>query len=267
MTPTLINRLRNDVWCIEPGHLSGYVEAIQNVSDLQAAVGTVAKMEREFLSIVSQEGATAVVNVSGVLGNRLDLFEKWIGGVDYQDVSRAIRAANVDDSIKQILMIVDSPGGSVIGCAEAAQEVANSQKPVYAYTDTLMASAGYHLSCNATAIYATPSSQVGSIGAIVLHHDISQRFKLLGINLTAIFKGKHKAEGAMFKPLSDEEKARFREKVESAHGQFSRAVRAARSGVSEKVFESRLYGADEALELGLLDGHVNNLDEALSVIG
>ena len=81
-----------------------------------------------------------------------------------------------DDTVGQILMDIDSPGGSVYGVAELGDEIlsARAQKPVVAVANSLAASAAYWIGCSASEFYVTPGGEVGSIGVWQAHQDYSK---------------------------------------------------------------------------------------------
>lgn len=206
-----------------------------------------------------------VIHINGVSGKRLDWFEKWMGMVDYDDISEALSIAENDESIDKIVLSIDSPGGSSIGTQEVADHIHSLSTPVYAFTDSYMASAAYYMGSQARAIYATPTSIVGSIGTILIRRDESKMLENLGIKITAIFQGKHKADGQPFKPISKEEKKDLESFIAEHHDQFKATVSRARK-VNPEVFESKAYRSSTALEMGLIDGMVNNLSEVLALL-
>jgi len=263
MTPSLQNRLKNDVWDIAPSYLESYVESARGASELVSALGM--QGERNSSSIISQRGPVAIIEVNGVTGKRLDWFERMVGMVDYDDVTEAILAAQQDDSIENIILSFDSPGGAHTGTQEAADVIHQSSKPIYAFTDSCMASAAYYLGSQATAVYATPTALVGSIGSILVREDHSGYLKSMGVKITAFARGKHKAEGRSFQPMSKEESDNLNAFVEKAYNSFKASVLRSRSPEKE-VFDSRIYHAEDAVKVGLADGIVSSLDELISFL-
>ena len=268
MTPDLLNKLRNEVWCIDPAYLEVYLSSIgqtetmanlSSLSELRAAntAGGVLEMVDE----------TAIVTVSGVVGKRLGFFEKLMGGTDYDEISAALHEASARDDVRNIVLHLDTPGGGGIGLPEIAAQVAAISKPVFAFTDTMMASAGYWIGSQADAVYSTPSAKVGSIGAVIVHQDVSGLLERMGIKTKAFFKGAHKIDNASFKPLTKAEEQALKERIDVVYGIFVEAVKRARKNkTNAEVFESRLYDGTEALELGLTDGHISGLPQLLELI-
>lgn len=269
MTPDLLNKLRNEVWCLEPSYLEVYLSSIgQTEAMAQLSSLSDLKSANDPGSMLDIRGETAVVTVSGVLGKRLGFFEKLLGGADYDDVSDSLAEAEERDDVRNIVLHVDTPGGGGIGLPELANQVAGMSTPVYAFTDTMMASAGYWLGSQAKAVYSTPSAKVGSIGAVIVHQDVSGLLEKMGIKTKAFFKGPHKIDNASFKPLTKAEEGALKERISVVYGLFVDAVKSARkSKVSSEVFDSKLYDGNEALNLGLTDGHVTGLAQLLELIG
>lgn len=183
-------------------------------------------------------------------------------------------AAEVDDAaadsrVDAILLDIDSPGGTVTGVPEAAEAVlrARSEKPVTAFVNGLMASAGYWIGSAADEIVATPSSRIGSIGVFTLHEDWSEKLEADGIVVTEISAGRFKTEGAPWKPLDDEAKAHIQAEVVEAYEWFIRDVARFRgdseANVRSGYGEGRVLGSRDAIAAGLSD-RVDSFEGALA---
>ena len=268
MTPQLLNKLRNEVWCIDPSYLEVYLSQVGQ-TETMASLSSLAEMSEanEPHPLTEIYGETAVITITGVVGKRLDFFERMMGGTDYDEVSEALAEAEGREDVRNLILHLDTPGGGGIGLQELASQIAAASKPVYAFTDMMMASAGYWIGSQAKAIYSTESAKVGSIGAVIVHQDVSGMMERIGIKTTAFFKGPHKIDGAGFKPLSTDEKAELNGRISTIYDVFKKAVTKARKGkVSAEVFESKIYDGRKALDLGLTDGHVTGLPQLLQLI-
>ena len=113
-------------------------------------------------------GGIAVIPLYGVITQRGNMVDDVSGSgtVSTQQFSAALREALADESVSQILIDIDSPGGSVYGVAELADEIlgARSVKPVVAIANSLAASAAYWIGCSAGQFFMSPGAEVGSIG-------------------------------------------------------------------------------------------------------
>ena len=114
------------------------------------------------------ENGTMHINIEGPLLKSPDAFDYYYGGFTmYGDIISAIDAANKDVTVSDILLHINSPGGTVSGADEAAMAVKNSKKPVKARVEGMAASAAYWIASQASEIVASsPADDVGSIGVV-----------------------------------------------------------------------------------------------------
>lgn len=205
-----------------------------------------------------RRGPTMVIPVRGTITPRPSLFSS--GGTSAEGLGRQIDAAVTNKYVKQIVLDIDSPGGSVYGVEEAAKKIraARDAKPVIAVASPIAASAAYWLGSQATKLYVTPSGSVGSIGVIMRHFDQSKRLENEGLKVTTITSGKYKDEGSPYKPLTEEAAAYKQQESQSYYRKFLQAVADGR-GIDAGTVESR-YGqgrmllADDAVKAGMADG-------------
>ncbi len=177
---------------------------------------------------------------------------------DYQDIRAAVRRAAADPSARTIDLVIDSPGGSVIGLPETAEAIhaANKVKPVRAFVTGIAASAAYWLASQASTVHLTSSGEVGSVGVLDIHADISKALENAGVKLTAVTAGPHKTERAPFNALSDEAKAHMQTGVDRWYMDFLSAVRrgrGARVSQGSNYGGGRMLSAKDALASGLVD--------------
>jgi ClpP class serine protease len=123
------------------------------------------------------------------------------GGTAYPDIQDAVERASSDPSVTEIIMLVDSPGGDVAGLPETASIIAQAGqvKPVTAMVTGMAASPAYWLASQANTIVLTPSGEVGSVGVLTIHADITKMLDRAGIKLTTIQASKYKTD---FSPFS-----------------------------------------------------------------
>ena len=215
-------------------------------------------------------GGIAVLPLYGVITQRGNMIEdvSGPGSVSTQKFAAALRQALADESVSQILIDIDSPGGSVYGVAELADEIvaARAQKPIVAIANSLAASAAYWIGCSASEFYVTPGGEVGSIGVWQAHFDYSQALAAEGVTPTLISAGTYKVEGNPYAPLDPEAQAFMQSRVDDYFLTFSKAVAKGRgvpiAQVRNGMGQGRVLGADAALEQNLVDGIVT-LDEAI----
>ena len=109
----------------------------------------------------NEEGGYGIINVSD------ELFDmpSWFG-TDYRSLAKAVEQLSDNKKCKFIVMNINSPGGMMSGLFEFCEVLRTCGKPVYAYVGNWACSAAYAIASSCARIYATPTSEVGSVGAI-----------------------------------------------------------------------------------------------------
>jgi HK97 family phage major capsid protein len=219
------------------------------------------------------KGLTAIIPVWGILVNRVAALDISETGTGVDALQADFRKAMSMGDIKTIIFDFDSPGGSVYGIHEFAQEIFDARgkgKQIIAQIDPLCASAAYYLASQCDEIVMTPSGEVGSIGVRTMHQDLSKALEMKGIKITHISAGKFKTEGNPTEPLSEEGFAYQQQRVDDYYGAFVETVARGRGvsalEVKEGMGEGRVVGAADAKKLKMID-RIATLDETLQRIG
>jgi signal peptide peptidase SppA len=225
--------------------------------DMKKATARV--ISERFTSSTPSGPRTAVIPIIGPLNNDTDVC--YYGGTSYPEIQAAVDDAVNDPTIGEILLLVDSPGGGVQGLPETADMLfkARSVKPVNAMVTGDAASAAFYLVSQASNITASPSAEVGSVGVLMMHADISKMLADAGITVTMIHAGKYKTELWPYAPLTDEAKAAAQATIDDLYAGFLSAVARGRgSRVSPAMTknnygEGRMMSAKDAYAGGLVD--------------
>ena len=226
---------------------------------------------RKQMAAANAGSGIAVLPLYGVVTQRGNMVDdiSGPGSTSTQQFTSALRQVLADDTVGQILIDIDSPGGSVYGVAELASEIvkARAQKPVVAVANSLAASAAYWIGCSASEFYVTPGGEVGSIGVWQAHFDYSKALEEEGVKTTLISAGKFKVEGNPYVPLDPEAQAFMQSRVDDYYNAFIQAVAVGR-GVTVDVVrngmgEGRVLGADAALAQRMVDG-IASFDDVLA---
>lgn len=189
------------------------------------------------------------------------------GEVDSVAVRRAVRAAARDEDIGSIMLLIDSPGGTVAGTETLASDVreAMAVKPVFAHIEDQGASAAYWIASQAKKITATTTSLIGSIGTLAVVEDTSGAAALEGVKVIVISTGAYKGAFTPGAPVLPEHIDYLHDHVRDLNSYFLEAVRKGR-GITTKKVESwadgRMWIAEQAREMGLID-EVRNYDQAM----
>jgi capsid assembly protease len=278
-TELLIAEFLSTPWALMPERLNAVSAVMARWSshapataEVLAGIDTdkIAREARRQTATSVSGGGIAVLPLYGVITQRGNMIEdvSGPGSVSTQKFAAALRQALTDESVSQILIDIDSPGGSVYGVAELADEIvaARAQKPIIAIANSLAASAAYWIGCSASEFYVTPGGEVGSIGVWQAHFDYSQALAAEGVTPTLISAGTYKVEGNPYAPLEPEAQAFMQSRVDDYFLAFSKAVAKGRgvpiAQVRNGMGQGRVLGADAALEQNMVDGIVT-LDEAI----
>lgn len=195
----------------------------------------------------------AVIPVCGVLGWQLSSIEKGSGATDYRDIMDDVATASADPSVNLIVLDIDSPGGMVMGVAECAAAIADSGKRTLAYGSGLVCSAAYWLACACDEIWATSSATIGSIGAYVPHHDVTDMLAQEGIKVRLFTSGVHKGAGYPGVPLSDAQAANIQAGIVAINADFRQHIADNRGALDSADMEGQTFRAQEAQNKGLID--------------
>lgn len=192
----------------------------------------------------------AQLSFHGVVGKRLDWWEKYIGMMDLDDFNASLNMAAADDSVTSIRIDFDSPGGYVTGVLESMQNLRRVAgiKPVTAYTEMMMASAAYFIGSQATRIVATESAVVGSIGTMMTFIDRSKMLKEYGIEVDVIKnkEGTFKGAGSFGTSLTKAQRDQFQESLQILHDRSVGMIKEKRPGLSDDYMRGQAVRGYEA---------------------
>ncbi len=205
----------------------------------------------------------AVVSIKG----QMQKGDSSFGGASTTRTRRALREATGNDAVKGIMLLVDSPGGTVAGTMELADDVfaIRGQKPIHAFIEDKGASAAFWVVSQATRVSANPVAMVGSIGTLLIIEDLSGLAEQKGIKVHVIASGKDKGAFAPGTKVTDEQLALAQEMVDDINTHFLAAVSRGRGvGLSEVKgwATGRVWIGQKAVNLGLIDA-VETFDAAI----
>lgn len=216
--------------------------------------------------------AVALIPIYGVMTHRADWFTEMSGMASTEQLARQVAGAAADPDVEAIVMDIDSPGGSVFGTEELANQVAaaTKSKKVIAVANALAASAAYQVASQASELVITPSGMVGSIGVYTMHVDRSEQMKQRGIKVSFVSAGERKTAGNEYEPLSPVAVEEMTEIVQGYYDLFVRFVARGRNVSQKAVREGFGKGgmvlAEPAVREGMAD-KIATLDEVLARYG
>jgi signal peptide peptidase SppA len=281
----LLAELLVQPWAMEPKALEAFIARIQGLpmaalSDAPLVVGRIYNADYKPAPVIGHQkpaaffgddqlpkrkgmtvaGGVARIPISGTLLKRVPAWMRFFGFdvTGYADIEEDVKAAVSDDSVKEICLVISSPGGQVAGVHEAAEAIAaaRGKKTVTAEVQDLCASAAYWLAAQASKISAGPNAQVGSIGVYSVYVDSSKAAEDEGFKVHVISSGPHKGAGVPGAPITAEQLAGFQAVINGMAKNFKDAVERGRGRARKDVDEwatGQVWLAAEARAMGLID--------------
>jgi protease-4 len=212
----------------------------------------------------------ALIHVDGVIvdgeGGQMLLGGKAVGSDDLRAV---LRQATRDDTIKALVLRIDSPGGSALASEAVWQAVrrAASEKPVLVSVGQMAASGGYYVACGGDRIVADPSAIVGSIGVVGGKFVLKELLeKKLDITTESFTRGRNADLFSSNKPFTESQRRLVTNWMKQTYDQFTERVMETRAGRIkdiDRVARGRIFLAKQALELGMID-QIGGLDDCIA---
>src|SRR6476469_8231577 len=203
----------------------------------------------------------------GTTGEQAGLFGDKIGVVDLDGVILSpgetvdeLRELADDDSIKAIIIHVNSPGGGVAASEEIYREVKRihdkKNKPIVSSIQTVGASGAYYVSSATNKIYADSGSVVGSIGVIAEWVNYGDLMRWAKLKPEVLKVGQFKDTGDPTRELTPEERQYMQGLIDNMYGQFVQAVadgRHAKTSDIKSIADGRVWTGEQAMGLHLID--------------
>lgn len=212
----------------------------------------------------------AVIHASGmIMGGRSasDMFGGQTLGSD--TFVKAVRKASADDSVKAIVLRVDSPGGSALASDLMWRALQKVEKPVVVSMGDVAASGGYYISMGASRIFAEPGTITGSIGVVGGKVALRGLYDKIGISTSVISRGKNSGTLSTLDGFSESEKQAMTKMLYEIYDQFTKKAAAGRKmehADLEKLARGRVYTGAMALKVGLVD-ELGTLEDAVAHAG
>ena len=191
--------------------------------------------------------------------------------VDSQDTVKQLHDLKKNRHVKAVVVRIDSPGGVVGPSQEIHDEVKKlaTHKKVLVSMGSVAASGGYYIAAPATKIYSNPGTITGSIGVLMKFSNMEGLMEKVGLKAFTLKTGQYKDAGSPLRPMQPEERAMLQGVIDSAHGQFIRAVAEGRKIPLEevrKIADGRVFTGEQALGLKLVD-KLGTLQDAIEEAG
>ena len=215
----------------------------------------------------------AVLHASGIIASGKSAYDPVNGAVVGSDTMvEQIRQIRDDESIRAIVMRVDSPGGSSVASDVIWRELmitrdAKPSRPLIVSMSDLAASGGYYISMPAHAIVAQPGTLTGSIGIFGGKIVVDGTMDKLGVATATVKSGRNADMNSPFAPFTDEQRARLMDYMKVFYDGFVEKAATARHttpGRIDAVAQGRVWTGKQAREHGLVDA-LGGLDAAVDL--
>ena len=219
--------------------------SLSDYINFEKDLDVVLKPKKENIAIIYAEGE--IVDGEGT--------EEQIGS---ESLSKAIRKAREDKSVKAIVLRINSPGGSALASEVIWREtvLAEQTKPFIVSMGDVAASGGYYIACHADTIVAEPNTITGSIGVFGLLFNTKEMLKDIGISVNTVNTNKYSNIGSPVRKLTDYERATIQESIEDIYRTFITHVGEGRNLSTDSVDaigQGRVWSGKDAQEIGLTD--------------
>jgi protease-4 len=216
--------------------------------------------------------AVAVASFMGqptqlAIGDKVGVIEIYGVIADSKEIIEQIHDFRDNDSIKALVLRVDSPGGGVGPSQEIYDEVLalDELKPVVVSMGSVAASGGYYVAAAAREIVANPGTITGSIGVIMEFANFQELLKKIGLSSVVVKSGTYKDIGSPTRDMSAAEREILQNLIDDVHNQFVTSVAAGREldeQAVRSIADGRIFSGRRAMELGLVD-RMGNLQVAI----
>lgn len=219
-------------------------------------------LSRDKIAVIQVEGAIASRQSGGLLSFQSNTVN---------EIHQRLQRVRNDSEVKALILRISSPGGEVTACDVIHREILDLKEereiPVIASIIDMGASGGYYIAAAADEIHARPTAVVGSIGVLIQSFNIAGLFDKIGVEATTIKSAAFKDLVSPYRPVDSKERAVLKSVVDAMHSRFVEVVDNGRPGLDsntvQDLADGKVYIADEARELGLVDA-IGDLDDVIT---
>ncbi len=211
-------------------------------------------------------GEIRVIPIRGIIAR--DVSGWFPFATDTEEIEELIREAARDANVSGIVLDIDSPGGTVNGTIELGdlvKNVSDNEKPIVAYSAGMMCSAAYWIAAGCSGIYARRSAEIGSVGVYSVVLNMSEMFKMSGVEVELFKSGEHKGAGYPGTELTDEQRALIESEVAATGSVFRLHVTSNRQ-IQEEDMQGQSFTGDDAIKRGFVNQKVDSIQSAIEAL-
>lgn len=231
-----------------------------------------AKKAQELLVGAPEQGEKiSVISVHGALVPRMGFIDNACEEVmSYERLQNQINSALKDDGVQEIVLDINSGGGSAQGAFECADFIkkATEKKPVRAIINMNAYSGAYLIASACSEIIISKTAGVGSVGVYLKRLDLTKRYEQEGIEVHTFFRGATKVDFHPDIKLTEEEKHRIETSTEETYQMFVEYVSKNRNLTIDETIATQAdtYLGQKAIDLGLADRLATPQDAINSIV-
>jgi len=205
----------------------------------------------------------AIIPISGPL-----MKSDYCGALGTASLRQLTQMAANTASVRSIIFIIDSPGGTVDGTQSFADTIKSTGKQTIAYVDGMMCSAAYWIGSCCDKIFASTNTDIiGSIGTMCSLTDNTEAMKARGMVLREYYATASTDKNKMFSDAKGGDgKALIAEMLDPMNDMFLSTVQSNRVGLNKETLTGKTYLSDKAQSLGLIDG-IHSFEQVISSVG
>lgn len=220
-----------------------------------------------FLLVVVSVGMISGRSVVVPVGEKIGILEVYGPITDARSLRKQIKGYRENQTIKAVVLRIDSPGGGVAPSQElyAALKKLAAEKPLIVSMGSVAASGGYYLAVAGQHLFANPGSITGSIGVIMSFPDYRELMDKVGVRAEVVKSGRFKDIGSSFRKFSAEDRELLQNMIDDVHAQFVEAISEGRNMPVDRLrpyIDGRIFTGRQALEIGLID-ELGTFDDAI----
>lgn len=202
-----------------------------------------------------------------VIGDKIGVVEVYGAIVDSRQIIEQLHDFRDNNSVKAVVLRIDSPGGGVGPSQEIHDEVklVDAVKPVVVSMGAVAASGGYYIAASAREIVANPGTITGSIGVIMEFTNYQELLDKIGLNSVIVKSGEYKDIGSPTREMTATERQILQDLIDDVHSQFVTSVAEGRNideSAVRSIADGRIFSGRRAMEMGLVD-RMGNLEVAI----
>ena len=262
--------MREQIWACERNHLLQYFEILNSghLDEKQVSLFGMQDEAEHKTSILSIEGDTASITIQGIL-TKADLspIDRFFGiiGTSFRQILEAIAEVKTNQMIRNVRLLMNTPGGEAMGTDEVSQAVAALVKagiPVVAENHGITLSGGYWIASQASEIVSiSPANMTGSIGVVIAGFDQTERLNKMGVKRVVILSKNAPKKGGM---INEAGRAGLQEQVDAIERVFMQRISEGRGIPVEQIAQNFGRGGlmiaqdpdhkkPDALTVGMID--------------